>query len=160
MRIHNISDRPNTDCAPAAFIIGRKKIRPGHYEDVEDVFVNDKVRALHGKMLWIGEQLPTVFRRTSQAGLTAQARDLSKDANPAMTVKEARAYLAVLSGEELLSLCGEVIPPLTFPCTPAKDVLVSRLGRALFSSDRILNPASFFWLRRWLKKNDTYLERE
>jgi hypothetical protein len=160
MRIHNISDRPNTNCEPRALIIGRQKIRPGQYAEIEDAFINDKVRALHGTVLWLGDQLPLSLRRTSRAGLEAQQRDLSPAANPAMSIQEARSYLATLSEAELVELCGEVIPPLVFPNSPPKDVLVSRLGRALFTPGRVLNPQQFFWLRRWVRKGETYLERE
>ena len=159
MRIHNISDRPNTPSKPLALIIGRKKIRPGQYADVDDSFVNDKVRALHGTDIWIGDQLPLSLRRTSKAGLSVQARDLSVEANPPMTIQEARTYLSTLTAEELMKLCEEIVPPLNFPGTPHKDVLVARLGRALFMPDRVLNPVSFFWLRRWVKKDNIYLER-
>jgi len=160
MRVHNISDRPNTSAQPRAIRIGRQKIRPGKFADVDPSFFNQKVWDLHGKVIWIGDHLPAGLRRTSKAGLKSRNKDLSGVTNPQMTIKEARAYLDDLSVSELMAMCDSVVPALAFPHIPSKVVLVSRLGRTLFMPDRVLDPEVFFWLRRWVKQGDNYVERE
>lgn len=153
VRIHNITDRPNIDTPAYAVKIGGHQIRPGKCDMVDDSLLSPKFRKLHGNAIWIGAQVPAKYKATSKAAL----RGLSSNA-PAMTMDEARNYLGSLSQEELSSLCSSMSPALTFAKTPSSRMLTVKLARALFS-DRVLDPEVFFWLRRWTKKGDVYLER-
>jgi len=155
--VHNISDRPGSD-APMAIHIGTEKIRPGKAAKVDSALVSQKLQKLHGTQIWIGEVLPGKLRRTSRSAEEAKARALS-GGSPSMDVHEARQYLGQLSKEELLDLCDSMVPPLVFPNDPPVEVFVMRLGRALFMS-RVLDPEKFFWLRRWVKRGDVYIERD
>jgi hypothetical protein len=61
--------------------------------------------------------------------------------------------------DELLHLCEQVAPPLTFERAPGKAMLTILLSRAIFEPARVLNPESFFWLRRWTKHGAEFEER-
>ena len=159
VKVHNISDRPNADARPMAVSVGPTKIRPGKHAMVDSRLLNSKYEALHGKSIWIGE-LPGRFRRTSSSALKAKARTLSDSGTPAMTVTEARGYLQDLSPLEILALCDSMTPVLEFRGEPAKVVLVARAARACFMPNRILDPEKFFWLRRWVRSGDLFIEKE
>lgn len=158
IRVHNISDRPNTVSDPRAIRIGPDIVRPGQSMLVEPVLINTKLEKLHGTYLWFGP-LPPRLLRTSRSALKARVRTEYVN-NPPMSVDEARTYLETLSEDQLRELCELVVPPLRFPNKPSKRVLVARLGRTIFMPNRLLDPESFFWLRRWTKRGDIYLERE
>lgn len=156
--VHNITDRPSSGVTPMAVRLGPDKIRPGRHAMIDESILKKKHRELHGTYIWIGD-LPTRLARTSKSGIKVKNRTLSDSSTPEMTIQEARGYLEVLEVEDLLNLCDAIIPPLEFNVTPSKRVLVSRLGRLLFM-DRILDPEKFFWLRRWTRRGDTFVERE
>jgi hypothetical protein len=156
--VHNITDRPTSGVSPVAVRFGPDKIRPGKHAMVDEALLKKKHRELHGTYIWIG-QLPSRLTRNSKSGLKVKSRALMNDGTPAMTVQEARAYLEDMDEAELLDLCESIVPPLVFPVTPSKRVIIARLGRVLFM-DRVLDPEKFFWLRRWVKKGETFIERE
>lgn len=155
MIVHNISDRPNTESQPSAVCVGTTLIRPGKFADVPESEITPKVRALHGTHLWIGRTLPPKLTSTSRAAL----RNLVAAATP-MTPAEALEYLRSLDREEILDLCGQISPPLTFARQPGKAMLAILLQRALFNSNTVANPESFFWLRRWTRHGSEYEERD
>ena len=160
VQVHNITDRPNTPGSGRAFMIGGQKLRPGKFTTVDDSTINQKLRDLHGSMLWIGD-LPNKFSRTSQSAQAARERA----ARPAgglssMTYEEAYAYLNGKSPETLREYCQAMSPELSFETPPPQPVLVKRVARALFTVGRVLDPAVFFWLRRWVRNGDTYVELE
>jgi hypothetical protein len=125
-------------------------LRPGKTMVVDYALLNGKVRAMHGKQLWIGEG----YRATKAA---PEAEVVVGDAP--MTVSEAREVLLGLPKEQLLSMCGCILPTLEFSNDPPREVIAARLGRALFTPDRIVDPETFFWLRRWTKVGEAYIER-
>jgi hypothetical protein len=77
-----------------------------------------------------------------------------------MDVQEARGYLQDLSPLEILDLCDSMTPVLEFRGEPAKVVLVARVARACFMPNRILDPEKFFWLRRWVRSGELFIEKE
>ena len=154
IRVHNITDRPNVDAPAYAVKVGGYRIRPGKCEVVDESLLSPKLRKLHGSAIWIGSQVPAKYKATSRAAL----RKLNSS-TPSMTIEQAREYLAAMSQEELLSMCEKMSPALTFPQAPSSRMLSVKLARAAFS-ERVLDPETFFWLRRWEKKGDVYLERD
>lgn len=160
VQVHNITDRPNTPGSGRAFMIGGQKLRPGKFTTVDDSTINQKLRDLHGSMLWIGD-LPNKFSRTSQSAQAARER-ASRPAGglSSMTYEEAYAYLNGKSPETLREYCQAMSPELSFETPPPQPVLVKRVARALFTVGRVLDPAVFFWLRRWVRNGDTYVELE
>lgn len=159
--VHNISDRPNTPGTARAILIGNQKLRPGKHIEIDDSVINRKLQELQGNLIWIGE-LPGRFTRTSQSGQEVQEKllQVTKDASAPMEFDEARAYLAALESPTLLQFCVAMSPELSFAKEPPQPILVQRVARALFTSGRILDPEVFFWLRRWCKEKDTYVEKE
>lgn len=155
MIVHNISDRPNTESTPSAICVGTTLIRPGKFADVPESEITPKVRALHGTHLWIGRTLPPKLTSTSRSAL----RNLAAAANP-MTPTEALEYLRSLEREELLDLCQQVSPSLSFARQPGKAMLAVLLSRALFNPEVAVSPESFFWLRRWTRHGNEYEERD
>jgi hypothetical protein len=154
MIVHNISDRPNTDSQPSAICIGNTLIRPGKFAVVTSEELTSKVWALHGTHIWIGA-LPPKFKSTSRSAL----RNLAATTTP-MTESEALEYLRSLDREELLGMCQQVSPALTFTRPPGKAMLAILLQRALFSESVSVNPETFFWLRRWTRHGNEYEERD
>jgi len=77
-----------------------------------------------------------------------------------MTIAQAREYLSSLKKEELLDLCDKMSPALSFTKEPSGQMLATKIARAAFSESKILDPASFFWLRRWQKRGNAYIERD
>lgn len=152
--VHNITDRPNVESFAHAVKVGGQTVRPGKFVEVDSSLLSEKLLKLHGDVLWFGDQVPAKFKATSKAALRALAADTS-----AMTLEEVRGYLSSLQKEELLDLCGRMSPALHFSKEPSTRMLVVKLSRALFSDDRILDPSSFFWLRRWAKKGNVFVER-
>ena len=155
MIVHNISDRPNSTAVPSAIYIGSTLIRPGRFAEVPDSDITPKVRKLHGSHIWIGNPLHGRFSSTSKGALRA----LTTSAPP-MTIDEARAFLNGLPREELLSLCTQVSPPVSFARAPGAAMLAILISRALFREDVSANPESFFWLRRWTRHGNEYEERD
>jgi len=156
VRVHNITDRPNTEEAPHALRIGTFLLRPGKFIEIDDSVLNSKHRALHGNSLWIGNLLPPRYQATSKSALDIV--DSSVGLAP-MTIEEARTYLLDVPKETALALCNSMTPPLVFRQEPSHKMLAVKLSRSLFTGDRILDPEAFFWLRRWTNKGDTYTER-
>ena len=164
VQVHNITDRPNTPGSGRAFMIGGQKLRPGKFTTVDDSTINQKLRDLHGSMLWIGD-LPNSTFAGCLCGLTGTRELVGRAARPAgglssMTYEEAYAYLNGKSPETLREYCQAMSPELSFETPPPQPVLVKRVARALFTVGRVLDPAVFFWLRRWVRNGDTYVELE
>jgi len=131
-------------------------VRPGQHISVDDAVLKQKDRDLHGTVLWIGD-LPQKFKTTSKSALKAQtAAAIGEDA---MTLEEARAYLALLDRGSIIGLCGSLTPALDPAEFLPTEVISARLSRALFLASRIPDPAAFFWLRRWVKVGDTFVEK-
>lgn len=154
VRIHNITDRPNVDLPAYAVKIGGQRIRPGKFITVDDSVLSQKHRKLHGSAIWIGQDVPKKYKATSKAALRRLQADV-----PAMDIAEARQYLSSLKKEDLLDLCESMSPALEFAKQPATQMLVMKLARACFSDDRVLDPQSFFWLRRWRRRGNAFIER-
>ena len=153
--VHNISDRPHYEGRPAAVRIGSFLIRPGKHALVPDEVVKEKHLDLEGSLLWFGP-LPPKYAKTSRS-----ARRL-RDAPPAVESKAldihaARRHLSRLPDAELIELCGKLSPPVGVGA-PIREVIIARLGRALFSKGRVLDPEAFFWLGRWRRLGGTYVE--
>ena len=153
VRIHNITDRPNVAAPAYAVSIFGEKIRPGKFVTVDSSLLTPKFMKLHGTAVWVGHDVPQKFKATSRA-----ARKAAVSAETAMTIEEARSYLSSLQKEELAELCGAMAPALSFSRTPSAQMLVVKLARACFSDTRVLDPESFFWLRRWTQSGNTFLE--
>jgi hypothetical protein len=153
--VHNISDRPNTAALPTAICVGNTLIRPGKFADVPDSDVTPKVRKLHGSHLWIGKTLDPKFTATSKSAL----RSVVPVVTP-MTMDEARAHLNTLPASELLALCQQISPALTFSRAPGAAMLSILLSRELFREGVSVSPESFFWLRRWTRHGNEFEERD
>ena len=153
VRIHNITDRPNVDTPAYAVTISGEKIRPGKFITVDSSVLTPKFLKLHGTAVWVGDDVPQKFKATSRAALKAEV-----SAEAAMTIEEARSYLASLQKEELVDLCDAMAPALSFTRTPSIQMLVVKLARACFSDTRVLDPEAFFWLRRWVQSGNTFIE--
>jgi hypothetical protein len=159
--VHNITDRPNTPGKPQAYLVGGRKVRPGHSTQVDRSALNGKFFAqLVAKgRLWVGA-LPPRFTRTSQAGLDARDRTFSRELDPPMDLREARAYLEERTMGELLELGKHMSPPFLASTTVSRPALLARLSRAIFQATRQLDPEVFFWLRRWTKnRHGDFVER-
>ena len=154
IRVHNITDRPNVETPAYAVKIGGQRVRPGKNIQVDDSLISPKHRKLHGNAIWIGAQVPAKYKATSKAALRALSADI-----PPMTINQARDYLAALDKGDLLALCQQMSPALSFAKEPSSRMLVVKLARAVFSDTKILEPSAFFWLRRWTKRGNAFLER-
>jgi len=162
VHVHNISDRPNTPGDPVSVVLGGQKLRPGKRLAVDDSVLNAKHRELHGTRLWIGDELPARFARTSRSALAAARRaerDEIVDA-PALTLEQVRAELDKRTADELLDMALHASPPVEFSGQPSKAALVMRLSRALFQPERDLDPEVFFWLGRWRLVRGDYVSKE
>ena len=146
--VHNVSDRPNTPGTPVSLIIGGRKLRPGQSMVVDDSVLNAKHRELHGTRIWIGDELPPKFVRTSRAALKL-GREESLSSSTVLDLEQVREHLSKLDMEALLELARRTTPPVDLRESASKAAIVSRLSRALFHSDRELDPEAFFWLGRW-----------
>lgn len=153
VRIHNITDRPNIDTPAYAVKVAGARVRPGKFIVVDDSLLTPKFRKLHGNAVWIGNDVPQKYKATSRAALKALAT-----ASSPMSIEEVRTYLSSLKKADLLALCDAMSPTLSFSKEPTTQMLVVKLARACFSDSKILNPESFFWLRRWAKHGNTYVE--
>ncbi len=153
-RVHNITDRPNVETPAYAVKIGGQRVRPGKFITVDDSLLGPKLRKLHGSAIWIGPDVPQKYKATSKAALRRLQADVSS-----MDIGEAREYLSSLKKSELLDLCEAMSPALSFTKEPASQMLVMKLARACFADDRTLDPQSFFWLRRWQRRGDAFIER-
>lgn len=154
VRIHNITDRPNIDTPAYAVKVAGQRVRPGKSIVVDDSLLSPKFRKLHGTDVWIGAQVPAKYKATSKAALRALDEN-----TPPMTAEQAREYLATLPKSDLLDLCGQMSPALSFAKEPSSRMLVVKVARAAFSDSRILSPEHFFWLRRWNKQGNAFVER-
>jgi hypothetical protein len=160
VQVHNISDRPNTPGDAVSIILGGQKLRPGGLLEIDDSVLNSKHRELHGTRIWIGE-LPNRFVRTSRSALAGTARERAEaEVDRALTLEEARSYLNDLAIEDLLEMVAKASPPVDFPATPSKPALVSRFSRALFQTERELDPETFFWLGRWKRVRGGFTLKE
>ena len=147
VRVHNISDRPNTTGRPQAVPVGRRKLRPGKSVVVDESAINDKLWQLQGTQIWIGD-LPPHLRRTSRAGLAAAAaRDTS--VRHSMTLREARTHMESLSDDEIRLLAVSMIPEVPIKDTSSRPAMIARVSRAAFHRERILDPERWSWLGRW-----------
>ena len=153
IRVHNITDRPNTEFFPRAINVARREIRPGKSIVVSSDLLSKKELALHDVVIWVGDILPPKYKATSESAL----RNTDREAPP-MTREEAREYLLSLPEDELETLCSCVSPKISFSGTPEPRMRVIKLVRAIFSNAD-LDPDSFFWTRRWTRDGDTYLDR-
>lgn len=153
MRVHNITGHPSTPGTARAMRVGGMVVRPGKVIDVPKENVGKKIREFHGSALWFGTELPENFRPVRAEPATAAA-------TPPMTTAEARVYLEAFSDKKLREMALELIPPIEVPDGMARIILIARFARALFHADRFLDPQEYFWLRRWVKRGDTYIERE
>lgn len=158
--IHNISDRPNTPGTPVSLVIGGQKLRPGGRLAIDDSVLNAKHRDIHGTRIWIGEELPGRFVRTSKSALAAaKQKEQVAAAGAPMTLEQARAYMADLDVEELVDLASKTTPPVEVRAS-SKAAVVSRLSRAIFQPERELDPEAFFWLGRWTKSRGGFTPKE
>jgi len=151
--VHNVSDRDSTPGEARSIFLSGQMLRPGKSVEMDSTLVPRRLRDLHGTLLWFGELPPRLRRRR------AEREEVSAVGGP-MDVREARAHLEALEVRVLMELCERVVPALTFGISPAKVVLVARLGRALFSVSHTPDPQAFFWLRRWRTSGDLFVERE
>jgi hypothetical protein len=154
IRIHNITDRHGHGPA-RAITLAFQTVRPGKSIEVDKRHLNRRHEEMHGTSLWFGE-LPAALRRASKSGV--KASKLARPAEPPMSLEEVRTYLRTLSEEKVRALCTCMSPPLEIPERASAEVVVVRLSRAVFQATRVLDPSSFFWLRRWTKKGGDYLE--
>ena len=154
VRVHNITDRPNVETPAYAVKVGGQRVRPGKFVTVDESLLSPTFKKLHGTAVWIGQDVPKKYKATSKAALRAL-----EDSAPQMDIAEAREYLSSLKKDELIALCDKMSPALTFAKSPSSQMLVVKLARAAFSDSKILDPASFFWLRRWSKKGNAFIER-
>jgi hypothetical protein len=152
MRVHNISDRPNTDTAPYAIELGGTVIRPGKFADISDSLKSARLLALHGKVIWIGNELPSQFRKTSQSSLRSVKTE-------PLTREEIHAVLAKKSREELIQLFEHIAPTPELSGNPSVNVLQLFLVKLIHSEKHILDPEKFFWLGRWERKGDTFIRK-
>ena len=154
VRIHNITDRPNVGTPAYAVKVAGQRVRPGKSIVVDEGLLSPKFRNLHGNDIWIGDQVPAKYKATSRAALRALTEN-----TPPMTDDEAREYLASLPKEDLLTLCNQMSPALSFAKEPSSRMLVVKIARSAFSANRVLSPEHFFWLRRWTKQGNAFVER-
>lgn len=148
--VHNISNMRRTSVSPQAFTIGQIVIRPGKHAWIPEESLNSKIRALHGRAIWIGN-LP----------IHLIEKPLAPAPEPtSMDREQVSSYLKGLSLEELQELNKSVTPSFTFSETAPKRRYVYRLTAACFSEDIMLEPSAFFWLGRWTKaSNGDYVEK-
>lgn len=146
--VHNISNRHFVPTKSSAITIGHIKIRPGKFAMIPVSSISDKVKKLHGKFIWIGDDLPTKFLVGDKPEVVS-----------ALTNEEALEYLKSLSESELRNLNKEITPSFDFAESASKRLMVYKILAACFSSSKILNPESFFWLGRWTKDSSgDYIE--
>jgi hypothetical protein len=155
VRVHNITDRPNVETPAYAVKVGGSRVRPGKFITVDDTVLTPKFRKLHGTAVWIGDAVPQKYRATSRAALKGL---MAMASLTPMTIDQGRAYLSSLKKPELLSLCNAMSPALSFSKEPSFQMLVVKLARACFSDSKVLDPESFFWLRRWTKHGNSFAE--
>ena len=153
--VHNITDRPNSESFTCALTIANEEIRPGKFISVDSSLLSKKHKELHGTSIWIGNELPPKFKATSKAAL----RNLTEETTKELTASEVRQFLSTCSREELTDYCASMVPPLNFTKAPSDRMLVVKISRAICSTNYILDPEKFFWVRRWTKEGDTFIER-
>lgn len=156
VRVHNITDRPNSPGNPYVVRVAKQPVRPGKFIELDSGLLSKKMQQLHGTAVWIGNKVPAKYRATSKSALRASSR--ASGISP-MDIQETRKYLGELDKESLMDLCESIIPVLGFPGSPSKNVVVAKLARAAFGGSRELDPEKFFWLRRWAKRGDVFTEK-
>lgn len=157
IKVHNISDRPNTPGPTVSVVIGGQKIRPGRHVVLDDSVLNSRHRAMHGTRLWFGD-LPARFTRTSKSALDA-VHQVAEETASILTLEEVRAHLQTLSTDAILAMASAANPPVDFPPGVQRAALVARLSRALFQEDRELDPEVFFWLGRWTRTSGGFVPK-
>ena len=124
-----------------AINIGLVKIRPGKFKDVPNESINSKTKQLHGKVIWIGQDLPARLQKPT----ASQVKVLSMDQD------QVSSYLQSQSLKQLQALLQGITPtPRVADSAPFRRYVYT-IRAACFSSDAILNPSLFYWLGRWNK---------
>ena len=146
-RVYNISDR--TGLKPIAVNIGLIKIRPGKFKDVPSESINSKTQMLHGKLIWIGSNLPKQLEK--KAPLQKKVLCMERE--------QISSYLQGQTIEYLIELTKATTPALKVVADAPFRRYVYALTAACCSSEYILDPESFFWLGKWNKlPNGDYQE--
>ena len=153
MRVHNITDRDATPGRARTMRVAGRTVRAGKFVDIDPDEIGSKIQILHGSALWFGDALPKELVQP------APSVSIAKTVVP-MTVVEAREYLDTVSDNELRRLAAAVTPSPDLPAGTARIIAIARIARSLFQEGRVLDPAKFFWLRRWIRQGDTYVEKE
>lgn len=146
-KVFNISNITST--RPMSVNIGLVKIRPGKFKDIPAESINSKTIALHGKVIWIGDNLPLA--------LLKKQNEVHKP--KALSREEVSAYLHSLSLDELKSLLSYVTPSTPVKASAPHRRYVYTLTALCFSPEHDLDPEKFFWLKRWNRlSNGDYQE--
>jgi len=135
IQVHNISDRSNTDCRPAAILIGGRKLRPGKSAQVDRSAIKQKHLRLHGTQLWFGA-LPSYFKATSQRALKAIARNTAQLAEPVdvSTLEGLREHLNGLKLSELSQMGQEM--GIGIGRQLSKPALIARISRLVIKKQK------------------------
>lgn len=141
--VHNISDM--------AVKVSGVQVRPGKHIIVELTSVKKKTQNLHGTKLWFGP-LPEEMRKP------VPVESMGAGVLP-MNLEEVRAYLRTRSYRELLHLGTMMVPPFVPREGTPHSVLITRVSRAMFQPKRVLDPETFFFLRRWEKSGSLFVEK-
>jgi len=152
IRVHNISHLPHYSGRAVAVTLGGTTVRPGKSAIVPIKVLNAKHYDLHERELFFGD-LPVKYRRKTRS---PQLPPVSGT----LGLEDARAHLRSCSTAQLLKMCASITPPLRVKHPDNRDLLVSRLGRCLFSKSRILDPQIFLWLNRWDILGGDYVLKE
>lgn len=145
-RVFNITHRNEVDNPPRAYLIARQLIRPGKFIEVDTSLLSQKDYQLHGTALWIGLSLP--------AELSTQIPRITAP----LTREEAEKKLLTMSTDDLAVLAAAVVPPVVFPAKASSVFRSKLLLKAMFSTERQLDPEKFFWLRRWKLVDGNFVE--
>lgn len=140
MRVYNIGKK--------ALHIAGQLVRPGKVVEVDTSALGAKMQALHGKLIWIGDNPPKL-------GTVVYG-----DWGPWVieTPEQAVRWLGPRTDAQLDFLAGSMYPPLPLSARVAREVKISRIAKALFSTNRHPDPAAFFDLGWWRKDGDEYIE--
>ena len=146
-RVYNISNV--TSDSPMAVNIGLVKIRPGKFKHVPDESINSKTHQLHGKVIWIGQNLPP--------------RLAEKSPNPVKFLSMDRDQISLYLRSQTLTQLQEMLQGITPVPQVANEAphrrYVYTIRAACFSNEVVLSPSAFYWLGRWNKlPNGDYQE--